>query len=166
MLCLTRGGLIKLRAINTSHEVPMVSTDLPPRKWGSLKYRGKKKDDICVDHVQDDVLYWSEQANFPEIEGFAIFSGNTVCMFQSTVSEERELNVSRIDHVLKAINNFRNDITRVQIWYLVPPRVFSTFSVSMPAADEELPSEIAFGDTDIPLDFVVGSLPDLDEKDH
>jgi len=142
---------------------PLVRNNLPSRKWGSLIYRDQKKDEIMVDHVQNDVLYWSEQTNFAEIKGFSIFPGNMVCIFQLIASEQQELNVEHINTILKTINKIRDDITRVQIWYLVPPTVFPVFCTSMKTADEKLLSKM-IGEKEVPLDVVVGTLPDLSEK--
>lgn len=156
---LTLGGQVEWRAIGGTSDVPHATNPLPARKWGSLKYSGKQKDDIQIDHVQDDVLYWSEQGNIAEIEGFAIFLGNVVAMFQSTVREERSLNLTRINNVLKAISKHRNDIIRIQMWFLVPSRVYSTFSLTIPNT-ENLPKEVHFNEKRIPLDVIVATFPD------
>lgn len=159
---LTRGGRIKLRAIDSGHGVPLISTELPPRKWSYLKNRGIP-DFIIVEHVHDNVLYWVRD-RLCEIDGFAMFPGNILCLFLSIAREKHELEIEIIDVFLKAINKVRKDLMRVQLCYLVPPRLFSTFSASAATEEKKLPSKIAFGQQDLPLDFVVGCLPDFDEE--
>lgn len=96
---------------------------------------------------------------FPGIEGFTLYDGNVVVMVQSTVSDSRAFNIGPVNNVLKAIHQHGRKIARVELWYLVPPNLFSDFSVSFPKKGD-LPSIVPFGDQSLPFDVVVGTLGD------
>ena len=160
LACLYRlihGGSVQLRSI--SQNLP--ARVIPARAMGSLKYKGKRKDEVVIGDARDGVLYWSEQMNFPGIEGFTFDHGDVVVMFQCTVSASRELDLGRVTNVLQAISQNGRRISLVQLWYLVPPNVFTTFTVSNQTL---LPPSIPLGGQDMAFDVVVGTFGDLEPR--
>jgi len=158
---LTVGGTVEVRSL-TGDYIASAEISLPSREWRSLRYEGRDKDKIMFLDLDDKALYWSEQENFPGIEGFAVSSdpdGKIVFLFQSTLEEKRDFDALAVSAVLKAILNRNTKVIRVEYWYLVMPVDFAKFALNVPKSNK-IPSELTINGQTLAFEVKVATFRD------